>query len=438
MQNRRLGQRGFHRALLAVTTAVVVVTMSGCSKGVSAPAAIAVRCRPGSFHPAVSGDSRKPVTVPARAVAGIPRRLGSEPQQPSGYRFTGWTLSQLAPTGEKEWTIPVPRPETDSGHPSEYTASIESHSGYQVVEGGPDDAAIAAVSSSGKAGPVCASASSQALSILPGAGIAVTMNGRAWIEGHRVSDGKRAWARRGGEDGFDVAGGTLVTRDRGKIAAIDTRSGHQQWSTNAHVLGSDDDLSGPDSVSVFAGRVYALSEDNKRLTALDLSNGHVLWRLPLPASAASDTYVIRVASDLVAVTDTRTNRVRLVDAKTGAVLQNRSLAELTPSDSAAVRVDDRPVYVASGADRLEVLGAEARDNHTIHLPHGRTTDVITDTMAYVLVLRDDASPTAVFGYDLATGQRKWQVPAPAGAGQVIAHNGWFEILTQGKRTVRYG
>jgi outer membrane protein assembly factor BamB len=348
-----------------------------------------------------------------------------------GYLVDGWTVTRVeAATGRVEWTVTVPLEAVASpALPAGDDTGLDVEHGYVLVRGGAGDGYVGAVGSTGTVGPVCARRSaSKRFELVPPVGVAVVSNPvEPWVEAHSVSDGRRRWAVRA--ETFLVRGDVAYASDGGTVSAYQVRSGKRRWSAGPDLFGPNEELGGVRLLGVLDGRVYALSELNERLVVLRATDGRVSWRQQVPRRFASTTSVHRVNSDFVLWRSSYEGRARLVDARTGTVVQTRDIASRFVDTPQTVSFNGRPAIVQPSEGRIDVIGPDQRDNRTIDIPSGLVNVVVTDTVAYVRPLRDDEQ--AIFGHDLATGQLRWRLDLPTTARYgPVPFDGGFAIPDQ--------
>lgn len=107
--------------------------------------------------------------------------------------------------------------------------------------------------------------------------------------------GRVCWSARPGSNFFPVAidGTTLIAREGtcpqgdGGLVGLDARTGEMLWSS--------DTSPSNESLTALAGVMVSNDQERKRLDAIDISSGKVLWSRRERISAVADTH------DLVAI-----------------------------------------------------------------------------------------------------------------------------------------
>jgi len=345
--------RRFWGALaLAVT---LVAGLSACSED-NGPAALSVRCTghdlPG---PDTYETGQNDVTLPAApaAVTGVPHAAATapatrvpdvlDPADPHyGYDARGWdVIRETAAGGPARWSATI-RPPGTAQTSDDAGLSLLPYPGYVIARGGREGLDIAAVSDQGAVGPACAlppyGASDSTVTLLPHAGILLAVDPTTsspdgkdyWLNGYSTTTGKRLWSvdthtRDDGRGaGFAVSGDTAYVWQEltGKVAAYNTRTGHQFWLEDSGTVVSFPP--GGDLLGVSDGKVYILAEqnDSSRVEALNSATGTIIWRRDLPKPALNNQISVgQVGTGLVVVAGAG-HRDYLLDGTNGTVVSS--------------------------------------------------------------------------------------------------------------------
>lgn len=452
-------------AAIALSAVTVLAGVAGCG-GSAGPAALAVRCAGSPLSAPDSSEidtGESVLSAPVSAVIGVPRPTGLvraqlpselDPGDPRyGYVTDGWRVARVsAQTGRVVWSVSIPAAAVGANPAKSGVEYLRLHAGY-VIAVGEDDSLrnghdyVAAVSASGRLGPVCALPEFQAtdghVELLPHAGVVVMSNPAqeagdnraAYLEGYAVSTSKRLWSvssqssDSGGGASYLVAGDDAFVwrRNDGRIAAYDTRTGHERWLADP---GTDDPYASDNGLlAAVDGRVYAQSDrsstSSSELVAIAADSGRLVWKHP-ESEFAELGLVSKVAGVELLVTDYHKNgKAYLLDSRTGKTLASQPVGVNQPAlcDPGGV-----PAVALAGTNRIYVLSPDSRYNRTI-LVAGRdlAAVAITSTMAYV---SPDTKDAPVYGYDLATGKLAWKVNVPDSPAMrgLFAYNGGFALV----------
>ncbi len=167
-----------------------------------------------------------------------------------------------------------------------------------------------------------------------------------------------------GYSGISVVGDTAVTMftdgARDLVAAFDATTGRSRWSADIHEIhrGHDGSEDGPISTPAVAdGRVFALGAKG-RLLALDLRSGTQLWSRDLVADGATPPYYgfttsPLVVDDLVIVeVGGEQGAVTAFEASTGEVAWSSGSGTVDSQSPVLIQVDGQSQVVYSMAERI--------------------------------------------------------------------------------------
>jgi hypothetical protein len=455
-----VARRGSSTALAAAAVALAA-GLSACG-GSSGPGALPVHC---TGHTLAAPDSGaigfdgNVLAAPPAAVPGVPRPAGAvpatgvpailDPADPRyGYSASGWDVVRVPGTGGPAlWSAAIHVPGHSQPSSRDADLSPEAYTGYVIAAGGKQGQDIAAVSTGGKAGPVCAlppfDATDRTVALLPHAGVVITANPTTpspdskdyWLDGYSTATGQRLWSADTqtavAENGVDfIASGdtAYVWQGRtGDIAAYNARTGQQIWVTDSGALSP----LGPDNGLLGAGdgRVYALADESEssRVEALDASDGKIAWKRGVPEQTNDGSITVnRVGSGLVAVAGAGSEDY-LLNAASGAVVSSLRV-EPGGGQPQLCSPGGQPAVAVVGNGAISVLSTDPAGNRTIAIPPGKNVSVaVAGTVAYV---RAEQANAPVYGYDLATGQRVWTVrdPRTQAESTLYAFDGGFAVL----------
>lgn len=430
-----------------LAAAVLALGLAGC--GSSGPAALSVHCsgRDLTVPDSAEVDANDPVLPPPLgAVPGVPRTAGSatgvtvpdalDPGDPAdGYSVQGWRVSRITGTGgQQAWSLTLGRPR---GVPAaEPDLNLLPHYGYVIATGGNQGQFIAAVSSQGRAGPVCSlppfAATDRPVELLPHAGVVIlanptessTASGSYSVDGYSTATGKRLWSVSSdtslpeGRVDFLVDHDTLyVWQGRNaQIAAYNAATGQHLWTADP---GSTDPYDSPNGLLAAAGgAVYAITDTtsfgSSRVIALRGTNGKLMWRrtVPAPRSTSGEISVNPVGQDALLLSGNGEEDY-LLNATTGATLAAQKLTARPMDPGGPPQICDPGGHASVAVTEsglIHVLSSDPADDKTIAIPPGASTSVVvTGTIAYV---RQPKSGAPVYGYDLTTGKLAWTARAP--------------------------
>jgi hypothetical protein len=463
------------RAWAGIAAAVILAAgVSGCAAA-EPPPPMGIRCSGPTLRAPDSGNvyyGLTPSPPPASAVPGAPYQAGTMapaalPDAPDpddlsyGYKADGGLTISLvnvtAGSAGPVWTVAMRDPPgmRDAGA----GLSLDPHDGYVVATGGSQGQFIAAVSSSGIAGPACVLprfAADRNVELLPHSGVLILANpaepvvqpGDFWLDGYSTSTGRRLWsipADTSISDGFvtfTTDSGTLYVwqaRDA-RVSAYNAGTGSHLWT--AGVPGTQAGAGDNGLLAAFGGRVYAAFDVGVAtlVTAMSATSGAIEWHYAMPpVGSSSQITVTRVGSGEVLLADGQATEELLLSAatgvtlssaagSTGAAVDNPELQVCYPGGQLAVAVPD------SGS--IHVLSADQRQDRTVPIAPGQVDVAVTGTEAYV---RQQQPGAPVLGYDLATGRLLWTAPAPGVPGDATlqAFNGGFILEAQGSAGVIY-
>ncbi|HEX3158474.1 MAG TPA: PQQ-binding-like beta-propeller repeat protein [Gemmatimonadaceae bacterium] len=215
-----------------------------------------------------------------------------------------------------------------------------------------------------------------------------------------------------------LAGDVVVIGDMG-VAALDRRTGASRWFYDPVPLGEEGERLGESLLATDGQRIFTGSSTG-HVFALDVSTGRPAWRVQLITDGNSRLFDPLVSGGAVYIySRTFTNplhgAVYALDAGTGAVRWSRAY----PYEPTKSRSPNGPMTLAQGLlmfpledgeiQALDVATGETR--WTAPRPDGVTG---RDDWRFVLAVRGTLIATSlsslVTGYDVASGQQRWQVP----------------------------
>ena len=465
-QHRRVSHRAW--AVLAASL-MVAAGLAGCGSS-GGPAPLGVRCsgRTLAVPDAGNPDAGPPqLPPPVTAVSGTPRLAATAPNaafpdaiDPVDPRYgysaspDGWRVSLVSATGSgpAAWSVLLSVPRDVPG--SDPDLSVLADGAYAIATGGKQGQYIAAVSSTGQAGPSCAVpkflATQGHVDLLPHAGVVVFANPPYstqptsslpdyWLDGYSTATGQRLWSVPSDtsvtENGVDfmVSGDTVYVweDDDATVAAYDARTGQHLWTASFSDANPDTGDNG--LLAAFAGQVYVMADNisSTQVLALSGATGAVEWKRSVPlASSTSDVAVTDVGNGQVLFGDDDNNQEYLLDARSGMTLEAQAVNSNSSATNATLQMcqtADQLGVAITEPGKIVVLGIQPNDSWTIAIPQGKNASVaVTDTEVYVR-LQQAGAP--VYGYDLGSGQLLWTVPLPGSPADstVSAFDGGFAV-----------
>jgi outer membrane protein assembly factor BamB len=444
---------------------ILAAAISGCS-GSSGPASLSVHCSGHDLTAPDSGQafaSGQPLTPPVTAVPGTPRPAGTmvnrdlpDALDPSDVNYgysagEDWSVSRISGSGSGRpvWSLTLRVPRGVSR--SEPDLQVLAQYGYATVLGGNHGQYIATVSASGRPGPACVlppfAATDRPVDLLPHVGVIVLANPTEpaqptgsgddyWLDEYSTTTGQRLWSVPTGTSvaeqtaDFMVDKNTVYVFDQedAEVVAYDAATGQHLWTTDFGVNGNPE-MNDNGLLAAADGRVYAMvdASTSSQILAVSDTDGKVAWKRAVPqANILSDVTVSQIARNQVLVSDSDNSEAYLLNASSGATLATQAV---TSSASAPQLCDPNGQVVVAFAEsgRIAMLSADPGYTRTMTILSGSDVKVaITGTVAYV---RPPKAGAPVYGYDLATGERLWTVPAPgspADAG-LYAFDGGFMV-----------